>query len=90
MPHYFFDVVSRSRSEYDSGGTVLSDMDEAAGRAGACSLAARGMWIEMLCVMGKEQTMTEPRGPAERITGRGGQAVGGVLPGQSTCRAIQA
>jgi predicted DNA-binding ribbon-helix-helix protein len=29
MPRYFFDVVSWSRSEYDSGGTLLSDTDEA-------------------------------------------------------------
>jgi hypothetical protein len=29
MPHYFFDVVSRNRFEYDSDGTLLSDMDEA-------------------------------------------------------------
>jgi predicted DNA-binding ribbon-helix-helix protein len=29
MPRYFFDIVSRSRSEYDGGGTLLSDTDEA-------------------------------------------------------------
>ena len=29
MVRYFFDVVSRSRSEYDSQGTLLSDTNEA-------------------------------------------------------------